>query len=359
MRERVVAANRRLLTRLIKPSDRIRCLLDGLRLGDSNIAAALTTELTALLPPFDEYALHAIHKALRVISKHDEKWTSAWVSQGLLDGILWGEQWQSFLTPTPSQDADDLINKLATVEISFREASGCYAVLSVAATQERAVKVFTKLCEAQRVTSTSDAAPLAWKCRDQLRSLFSSLPIEVAAGGIIECVGSKIDAETFQVAADVLGALNADATELRSVLPDALRQDLRSYFKLGISKCLAGDLFSDDTRAHVALALARVGQPEDLADLRELINADIQRARICGDRTTYSNWFVRALLGLEFPNVDAVLIELLREQKYEGQAAGGLLQRVVRRNSEGPRLGSMTDYECIWKARDGAGWPEF
>ena len=57
--------------------------------------------------------------------------------------------------------------------------------------------------------------------------------------------------------------------------------------------------------------------------------------------------------------MDAVLIELLREQKYEGQAAGGLLQRVVRRNSEGPRLGSMTDYECIWKARDGAGWPEF
>jgi len=360
MRERVVAANRRLLAHLTKPLDRIRCLLDGIRLGDTNTAADLMTELDALSPPLDQYAEHAIGEALKVVSKHDENWGSAWVGRRLLDGTLWGEQWQSFLIAPSPQDADDLINKLATIELGFREASGVYNVLSAAATQARAAQMFSKLCELQRVTSADGAAPLAWKCRHQLRSLLLALPVEVAVSGMIESTGGQFEAETFQVVADVLGMLNPDALELRSVLLDALRQAVRSYFKLGISNLLAADLFSDDTRAHVAIALARVGEPEDLTDLRKLINADLKRVRPASNRTSYSNWFVQALLGLESPDVDAVLIELLQEQKYEVQATSGLLQRLMPRNSDKPWLGNMAaDCEGIWRARAGARRSDF
>jgi hypothetical protein len=359
MRERVVAANRRLLAQLTKPLDRIRCLLDGIRLGDTNTAADLMTELDALLPPLDQYAEHAIGEALKVVSKHDESWTSAWVSRRLLDGTLWGEQWQSFLIAASPQDADDLINKLASAELSFREASGVYNVLAASATQARAAQIFSKLCEVQHVTVAGGAAPLAWKCRDQLRSLFLALPVEVAMAGIIDSTGGQFDVDTFPVVGDVLGMLNPDTSELRSVLPDTLRQTLRSYFKLGISNFLAADLFSDDTRAHVAIALARVGEPEDLTELRRLIDADLERVRPASNRTSYSNWFVEALLGLESPDVDAVLIELLREQKYEVQATSGLLQRLMPWNSQKPWLGNTTDYEGIWKARAGARWPDF
>jgi len=66
---------------------------------------------------------------------------------------------------------------------------------------------------------------------------------------------------------DTLGRVNLnEADELRSALPEPLRQAPRRYLKDGISRVLADDLLNDDTRAFAALALARIGDPEDLAD---------------------------------------------------------------------------------------------
>ena len=59
-------------------------------------------------------------------------------------------------------------------------------------------------------------------------------------------------------------------------------------------------------------------------------------------------------MALEAPDVDAVLIDLLREQRYEGWAVQSLLQLVVPPNREKkPWLGNEVDYEAIWTARAG------
>jgi hypothetical protein len=141
--------------------------------------------------------------------------------------------------------------------------------------------------------------------------------------------------DTFRVAVDVFGRLNADAEELRSLISEPLRQSFRRYLKEGISKLLDYDLFDDSTRSHAAIALARIGDSEDLVDLRRMIDADIQRQKTRPNATTYSNWYVRALLWLDIADVDATLIELLREQKYEGEAARGLLQSHSTRETGG------------------------
>jgi hypothetical protein len=359
LRERLVSANRRLLAGQTKPLDRIRCLLQCVLFGDSDTATDLVTELNNLSPPLDQHAEHAIREALRIVNKQDENWVSTWVGSRLLNGTLWGEQWQSFLAPVLPQNAAGLIDKLATQEVPIREASSIRAVVSASATQALAAKIFTKFCEVQRVTSAGGASPLAWKCRDQLRTLLLDLPIEIAAAGMIECVSGQFSAESFQAVADVLGSINSDPPDLRSTLPDALRQILRNYLKRGVSALLTADLFSDDTRAHAAIALARVGEADDLVDLRKLIDADIQRQKTRSNATTYSNWFVQALLKLGTSNADTVLIDLLQEQKYEGQAVGGLLQRLVPPNQEKPWLSNTTDYEAIWRARAGMRPPDF
>jgi hypothetical protein len=124
--------------------------------------------------------------------------------------------------------------------------------------------------------------------------------------------------------------------------------------KDGIEKLLAGDLFDDATRSHAAIALARIGDPEYLADLHRMIDADIVRHRAKPNPTTYASWFVQALLMLAAPGTDAVLTDLLREQKYEGCAARGLLQLAFPPNRDKRWLGNTTNYEAIWEARAGA-----
>ena len=354
LRPRFVAANRRALALGSEPLDRIRRLLRGVEFGD-DAAADLMTELNALAPPLDQYAAHAVGEALKIVKKHDQVWASAWVTAKLLDGTLSGEHWRPFIISAPQQQADDLINGLATRELQFREASAAGIILSASATPALAAQIFRKLCDLQRSASAGSAQTLAWKCLSQLRELIRAIPIEIAASGITSCLAGEFDADAFQGLVEVYGRVSAGAGELCS----ALSQSLRGYLKEGISKILSGDLFDDSTRSHAAIALARFGDAEDLADLRRLIDADIARQNARSSGTSYSNWYVEALLSLDAPDVDATLIELLGEPKYERDASRGLLRLAAPPNAERPWLGNRTDFEAIWSAREGKRQPGF
>jgi hypothetical protein len=356
---RFVAANRRLLTSEETPLARIRRLLHGIELGDIVIASDLMTELTALSPPLDQYAGHAIEQALKIVKKNDPTWVSTWVTAKLLDGTLWGDHWQPFLLAVSQQLADDLIRQLATRELQHRDASPARMILSSSSTPAVAAQVFRKLCEVQGAVPAGRVQPLAWKCIHQLRDVMRAIPVETAVTGIMQSLSGQFAAVTLHAVADIFGEVNADAEELRSAIPDPLRQSLRRYLKDGIEKLLAGDLFDDATRSHAAIALARIGDPEDLADLRRIIDADIARYRAKPNPTTYANWFLEALFMLNAAGTDTVLIDLLREQKYEDWAARGLLRLALPANRDNPWLGNKMNYEAVWEARAGARPPGF
>jgi NACHT conflict system protein len=352
-RIRIVAANRRLLERDTKPLERIRRLLKGVELGDDATAADLMTELNALVPPLDQYADHAVSEALKIVKKHDPAWASTWVTAKLLDGTLFGDHWRPFVISVPQQQADDLINRLASRELEFRELSAFRIILQGSATPALAAQIFAKLCDVQRATSAGGVQPVAWKCLGQLRELLRAIPIEIAVTGIMPSLISEFDADTLRGLVETYGWINANAEELRSALPEPLRQSLRRYLKEGISQILSGNLFDDSSRAHVAITLATIGDAEDLEDLRRLIDADIVRQNARSSGSTYSNWYVDALLCFDVPDVDATLVELLREPTYERWASHGLLRLAAPPNRESPWLGSRTDFEAIWSAREG------
>jgi HEAT repeat protein len=359
VRPRFAAANRRLLTHDTKPLDRIQRLLLGEKLGDTATAADLMTELGALAPPLDQYATHAIVEGLKIIGKHDQAWVSTWVTGKLLDGTISGDQWVPFVQSVPAQQPNDLIHQLATRELQYREASAFRIILSASATPALAEQVFVKLCEVQRATSAAGVLPLVWRCLDQLREVIRAFPVDIVLTGIMESLTGEFAADTFRAVAEVFGRVNADAEELRSAISEPLRQSLRCYLKEGISKLLADDLFDDATRSHVAIALARVGDPEDLVDLRRIIDADIDRQKTKPSNATYVNWFIQALLMLDATSTDIVLIDLLREQKYEEWAARGLFQLVMPPTPSKPWLGNTTNFEAIWVARGGGQPPGF
>jgi len=356
LRGRVVAANRRLLAREVDPLARIRHLLQAVEFDDADTAVEMMVELKRLpAPPLDQYADHAIDQAIKIVRQGHPQWASDWLAARLLAGTMWGDQWQTSLLAAPRQQVDELIDRLATQEIQPREASAIRTILSASVTLALARQVFDRLCEVQRaISSGGPAGNPAWIWFDQLRSLFRALPAEIAFAGLQESISGEFDTEQFRATVQILGRVGADAPELRSALPDELRQSLRRYLKDGIAKIVADATFDDANRSYAAVTLGRIGDAEDLADLRGLIDADIQRQPTRGGSTDYSNWFVLALQWLDAPGTEAILIDLLRQAKYERSAAHGLLRLATPADRQKMGFGSnRTDYEAIWSARAG------
>jgi hypothetical protein len=322
---RLAAANRRLMLQDKTPLDRIRRLLHGIEFGDTGITTDLMTELNALVPPLDQHATHAVSEAIKIASEHDPARVSQWVVARLLDGSLWGDHWEPYVESIPPDQARELVEKVASRELEYRDMAGVRIVLSAAATAEIAAIVFVRFCEVQ-VAVPSDGQPRAWKQRDQLQDILRAMPPEAAVAGILSCLQEAFASDSFQAVVEIFGRVSADAEELRSALPDMQRNTLRAYIKKSIGKVLTDDLFGESIRAHAAIALARIGDPEDMADIRRLIYGDIARRKACHSPMSYSNWYVDALLRLEAPNADEVLIELLSDERYERDASGGLLR---------------------------------
>jgi len=82
------------------------------------------------------------------------------------------------------------------------------------------------------------------------------------------------------------------------------------------------------------MALATLGEPEDMADLERLINADIERVRQgrshvlegaqrAGQRGCHEmvTWYVRSVFWLDPTSAEGVLLQLLSEPEYELDAA--------------------------------------
>ncbi len=115
------------------------------------------------------------------------------------------------------------------------------------------------------------------------------------------------------------------------------------------------------------MALAILGEPEDMADLERLINADVRRvrhgqaARARGERTAEANgaamrqssWYLRAVTWLDPASAERVLLSLLSEPEYELDVAKALV-KLAGMESSNRKLGASTpNYTEMWNAREG------
>jgi len=141
----------------------------------------------------------------------------------------------------------------------------------------------------------------------------------------------------------------------------------------GLSFVLTQDDFSGETKATLASALARVGKPEDMPDLAQLIKADIERVRkgreawVRGERSemahggvmSYANWHVRALTFLDSGSAESVLLDVLNEPEYESEAALALVRLARTRNTEELFSFKPKEYSAVWEVRAGRRPNEF
>jgi hypothetical protein len=373
---RAVATFHHHLEQLSDVESRIRMLLHLAELGDENAPVQLKQAL-AQWPSgrMRDHAESLVRSALDLVRTVDPEWVGHWVAARIADGTLWHEHWAEFVTSAPDDLVNTLLEKIGTEELPYPDAARAIAVLAVVQDGSFAATVFSRICalKARTLESTDQERAASWELLKQLQDLFRALSPKTTVSGIADYISGKIALIEFLEVIELYGNIGHEEFDLRSQLPDELRQKLRSYLKNGVAFVLNQDDFNGDMKMHLAMALARVGDPQDMADLHELIQSDIARVQkgcaawLRGERgplaqgavMSHSNWHVRAVAWLDSEKAEGVLLDLLNEPEYEPEAGWALVRLAQKQNGAERFRHWVPDYSAIWETREGGGKSAF
>jgi hypothetical protein len=369
-RPRALALFRKLYDETSDPLSRISLLIKASHQGESDIAGRLKEELGKCDPAQAKQLVDfRLKPILDTIRGNDAEWVSRWAAERIVDGTLWHDYWISYVTSIPQEMRESLLKRLETEDLQNTRHGNGISIVAAVPNNATVQRVFGKLCELrQKITSEPDKRhELEWAVERQLEDLFRLFPAKDAVEGLTPELMGDIDALRLIVVCRLFSRVGREDTDLRQELSASQRQMLRAYLLKGVPVMLQEEDFSGSLKADLASSLARVGDPEDLIPLHELIKADIERmrkgreARANGDRgrqgqgasMSYSNWHTRALARLAPDHADAVLLELLKVPEYERDAAGTLVQLARTPQPQKPvsPFGRKRDYGEMWEAR--------
>jgi hypothetical protein len=287
---------------------------------------------------------------------------------------LWADQWTGFISKIPEASKRELLERISDENGEQDDTRGATAVLAATSDLDVAREVFSRLCTIRAkilaaarksTTNLSESTRNLWEASRRLEELFRTMPPDIAVSGVLNCPSPNFDAIKYAVVIDLFGRIGVEDSDFRTLMKDDRRQLLRKYLKEGVSFALSQDDFNGHLKAHLALALARVGDPEDMDDLYRLVQAEIERrrrgiaARLRGERgpladggtTGWSNWYVRAITWLDPQRAEEVLLKLLSEPDFEEDTGRELIQLAKIQNTEKQAFFNRPDYRVVWEAR--------
>ncbi|MFZ2959354.1 MAG: ATP-binding protein [Candidatus Ozemobacteraceae bacterium] len=310
-----------------------------------------------------------LKSAMTLLRKTDPQWVSHWVAKRIVDDSLLSEDWISLVTCVPGALRQELLEKIGGEIVGFPNTKQIVSVLAATADADFAGLVFSRLCDIRRILSNTgvegDTAS-SEICR-QLEDLFRALPTKFAVEGILRHCSTPFDPVQFCVVIEIFGRIDESSSDLRAQMQDDLCQSLRNFLLGGVTFALGQEDNHGKLKANLALAVARVGNPEDMIVLHRLIQSDIERLRkgrearlkskqgpfSNGARMVWSHWHVKAVVWLNPGRAEEVLLEVLNDPEYEHDAAKALLSLARNQNHERPFGFKTPDYRSVWVARNG------
>lgn len=277
MLPRVRLAYERHLRGVTNPLGRVQIRLVQMDLGETNFVDALKSELLGFpneRPDF--FGETVLRQALETVQKQDKQWASEWVVSRLAAGSLRFESWKDFVVGIPETLKDQLFIKISQENLEFGERQ-TIQMLAAFADVSLAQKAFSELCSLRCKFNTSGFTvdQLQGAIIRQLEELFRSIPPVVAVESLSKVFSQDFDETAFGLVAELFARIGLEDSDLRSELPEDLRQELRRYLKGGLSFTVSHIDIVGRPLANLASALARVGEPEDMCDLDLLIQADL------------------------------------------------------------------------------------
>ena len=370
LRQRALETWERLLQKAEDPLERLRIRLAAAELGGERVSEGVRDELASWPSGrATDTGQSLLKSALELVRKTDPQWVSHWVAERILDSSLWGDHWTTLVSTVPETLRRELLERIGGEDVGHTDTRRIVLVLAATADADLAGEVFSRLCSIRSDISNAGGGGDAtrWAISRQLEELIRALPPNVQVSGMLGRLSPEFDPVEYGVAIDLLGRIGGEDSDLRGQVQDDLRQILRRYLKDGVPFVLGEEDFRGRLKGYLALALARVGNPEDMAVLHRLIRADIERlrrgraARLRGERSPlangavmgWSSWHVRAVTWLDPRGAEEVLLGVLCEPEYESDAATALVQLARTQKPESWLGFKSPDYRVVWEARAG------
>jgi HEAT repeat protein len=348
---------------------RVQMILSGRELGLPGIADALKEELrSGGVEGFNHMNNRSLAETLTFIKETDGGWVSAWVASQVAVSALSYRLWGTLLTTVPDEVQQDLLTSMMTTELGHQQADAISVLASVIGVplMEQA---FTTYCDVKAQTQRANLplGDVRYAIIRQLEQLFRETPSIVSVASMASHFDQPLSEATLRGITSLLGRGIPSGNEreqpldLRPELPKELCEHLRQYLKQAVTFACELEDSCGRLIADLSSTLSRVGSPEDLIDLTRLLHADVARwtairaAQASGKRVQLTGWqqvHVRALLTLDAPDADEVLIALLNVDQYVLYAAKALLE-FAQIEPEIPNLFLRESFRQIWLAREG------
>ena len=367
IRLRASAVLRKLSDNPSDPASRLRILLKMAELGVSDIPS-MKTALSALSTEELREEQFLIQQAFDVLRNEESAWVSRWVAERVAEGSLWPEYWMRSVISVPDDVMESLLQRLETEDLEQGSFGGVVSVIAACANTELAERVFLRMCNIRRTILSEPAGKhdMERKIERQLHALYMALPSNIAVSGLAAVFSGNIDPFQLEVITRLFSDVADNDSEGLRGLNHKVRRNLCVYLKRGVQLVLELDDFDGELKANLASVISQVGEPEDIADLKALIEADIERVKkglaawSKGERGSLANGGIRscarrhiqAIVELDSAQAERMLIELLLEPEYECDIAQEMARLASPKHSETPFV-RTDDYRYVWEARAG------
>ena len=261
------------------------------------------------------------------------------------------------------------MTELAAKTLGYDEKSRIVPVLASTGDTKFVSDVFGRICLLRSEVSENprEQNKTPWDIIRQLENLYRVMSPDIAISGLLASLSPTFDQVQYMVTLELFGHIGHEG--FPDNIPDDLRKKLRKYLIGGLSFTLLQEDYDGHLKMSLAMALGRVEDLEDVTILHQLIRADIERmrqgraAKLKGERSARAegasmhctNWHVHALELLDSGHAEAILLELLNELEYEGEAASALLRLATILSPWKDFDTKRTDYRRVWEARAGNG----
>lgn len=374
LRPRAVTTYQSLLQRTLDPVERLRIRLAAMKIEADNdsedVKADLSEWPSGKVSDTDQWLLKS---AVELLRKTDPHWVSHWLAGRIIEGSLWPDQWATMLLSIPETLRRTSYEKIGNQDLEYSEKSRIVSVLASTADTKLVSDVFGRMCQLKVEISQNprEQNKTRWATFRQLEDLYRAMSPDVAMSGLLTSLSPTFDQFQYIVTLELFGRIGHEGLE--DNIPEHLRKQLRKYVVGGLSFTLSQEDYNGHLKMSLAMALGRVGEPEDTRVLYQLIQADIERvrqgraARSKGERSpgaegavmSCTNWHVHALASLDSSQAEPILLELLNEPEYEGEAASALLRLATIVSPWKDFEIKRTDYRRVWEARTGKGLAGF
>ena len=359
LRPRVMASYRSRLSGTADPNSRLQIVLILAGLGDAEAPApdAGRLELTALpgdcqVSNMSDYVLRPVVEILRSL---DPQWLSDWVTDRVIEDRLWRDQWWSHILDISPARKSELLHRACTEDLMR---SGMLAILRASADPKTAKALFVAYRDYQPVLLSDPQNQEKQNLNHQLRNLLRSIPRSIIIDGLSDVLSQPPTSEELPIITDLSGLRGADEVASNESLGNAQRNSLLGYLKSAVPFVLTQDDFNGQGKGYLSCALSRVGSPGDMADVMELVRADIIRVRegraaqarnhrspqARGAPMAWTSWHVEALIRLGGKGSELFLLSLLNEPEYEIEAAWGLFLIAHQTMTDPNVLGARSGY---------------